>query len=693
MDEKQRTKVSKACDYCKKRKFKCSGVAPCDLCFKKNITCSFDIVDKRTIRRKNKKRTPPTTTTTNVKKRSLPKEIQYRFADIKTLKDDIPQEYQTITSFPLNETHEEQPESLSSSDKLPPRMLYDSKGNLRYVGESSPLSFLFDCRNIFHEYIGISEFTSQTSTTLETIDEPDEDHEVVQVALPSRNLLSQILRLFSINVNQAIYLFDMKEFKKTIVDPIYTNYSECKTKQIVLINLVISIGILYAESINDPMLIELQQGMNQIHSHSYFEYGMYLTKKNLTKSKLWITEACALAYVYYQFKSQRNSAWLILGYAIRNAEAIGIHRKFLNDSYKDVEYVKHRRRLFRSLYLMDRISSIILGRPLIIDEKNWDDFDSSDIYDKDANGNIIYDPKYTTVIESCKLCRIGSNIIRSFYLDGSNSAFKAEQLAIEIKIWSLNLPKEIQIDKIVDNSKDIVKGEDYTNIKVSLIMIHTLHLYFTILLFRPFFIHLVFKKQINIKSPTSNYEVAILNFYKSSIKSSILLIQLLEYYYHTFIKDQHNRVEGSGFMYACLSATLVIGLSVLYNESNNFESEFKTISQMNYINSAKNIFKRHSIENPMAEKFFKVVEQMQFALMNKFELDENGNKLDNTPSNSNIIQHKFVNSSSILIDGNSIEFNQEYDRFIESLSNSSVGNESFMGTFNVNDILYNVRNR
>lgn len=57
VDLEKRTKVSRACDYCKKRKFKCSGVAPCELCTKKGIECEFSIIDRRTIRRKNKKRT------------------------------------------------------------------------------------------------------------------------------------------------------------------------------------------------------------------------------------------------------------------------------------------------------------------------------------------------------------------------------------------------------------------------------------------------------------------------------------------------------------------------------------------------------------------------------------------------------------------------------------------------------------
>ena len=46
--KERRTKVSRACDFCKRRKYKCSGVPPCNLCSKKQIDCVFSIVDKRT---------------------------------------------------------------------------------------------------------------------------------------------------------------------------------------------------------------------------------------------------------------------------------------------------------------------------------------------------------------------------------------------------------------------------------------------------------------------------------------------------------------------------------------------------------------------------------------------------------------------------------------------------------------------
>jgi hypothetical protein len=51
-------------------------------------------------------------------------------------------------------------------------LLLNSAGNLRYFGESSPLSLLQECRFIFARVIGVSKFTDDPSKEL-VIDEPN----------------------------------------------------------------------------------------------------------------------------------------------------------------------------------------------------------------------------------------------------------------------------------------------------------------------------------------------------------------------------------------------------------------------------------------------------------------------------------------------------------------------------------------
>ncbi|KAL6451558.1 LOW QUALITY PROTEIN: FGR27 Filamentous growth regulator 27 [Candida maltosa Xu316] len=773
IDLEKRTKVSRACDYCKKRKFKCSGISPCELCTKKGIECQFSIIDRRTIRRKNKKRTvkpKPSIGTLSGKISKDDDQIDKKTLKMLTKKSKIP--LKPLLTFPLHKvdtkissndsmssnegpdnqedndddddketnghtsggvrgiavpsttisnmttttTNKATPEkedgdaaeeetargtttSSSSHRKVvieerdPPKVLYDSDGNLRYVGESSPLSFLFECRNIFAERIGPSKFTSE-SDSLEVIDEPDESIEILQVALPSRLLLNSIIKIFYTNIQQACYFVNIDYFKSNIIDPVYENYSESPPDKIALLNLVISLGLLFAECTNHPMLKELQSP--SMNSAAYFEFGFYLTKKHMNKGKLWITEAFSLAFCYYQAKQQRNTAWLMLGMAIRNAQALGLHRRFINESFKDRTYIIHRRRLFKTLYILDRITSVLLGRPLIIDDYDWDDFDSEDVFDLDDDGKPIRTSRYECMIQSCKICKLTGKVVRNFYLDGIINPYKAEKLAIELKLWSLNLPEDLQIDKVFITNSVFTDANaiEFTDQKMPLLIMHLSQLYAIVLLCRPFFMYLVFKKKKKkniLKRPKTRPEVAMCNFCKATAKSSALIIQLVENYINS-IQFMSARAESHGLTHACFMAALIIGLSLLYLEDNGYtiEDGYSPNKQMNYLNSAKGIFEYYAQSNPISSRFYNIIEQMQQALMTKFNLDIAGNRIklattrvlhspqDSSPNSGSYpsttttanTTQPYTSSVGDKDDlSQDLPFNEDYDNFIDNFGN------------------------
>lgn len=725
VDLEKRTKVSRACDYCKKRKFKCSGVSPCELCTKKNIQCEFSIIDRRTIRRKNKKRTvrnkPVTNTIIGSHKISKDNDdndqIDKQTLKLLTKKSNVPEQLQPLLTFPLhkldNKLNEEEPEEDNDQEKneerehpqsnislpsgsnsgsynprnpnhdgkesnkskgrvfttnatgfniattttderagggnqqsssmpkkiiitrerYPPKVLYDGEGNLRYFGESSPLSFLFQCRSVFVDKIGDSNFTLENNDSLEVIEDSDESYEVIQVALPSRQILDDIIKIFYRNIQQAVYFVNIDFFKTQVIDPVYENYSDCTPGKIALVNLVIAVGLLYAENTNDPLVNLLQSPT--MRSSAYFEFGFFLAKKHMTKGELWITEAFALAFCYYTSKQQRNSAWLMLGMAIRNAQALGLHRKFINESFRDHNYRTHRRRLFKSLYMLDRIHSVLLGRPLIIDDYDWDDFDSEDIYDLDSDKNPIKDPRFECIIQACKVSKLTGKVIRNYYLDGIINPYKAEKLAIELKLWSLSLPEYLQIDKIF---------RPETVNKMPLLTMHLSQLYSIVLLCRPFFMFVIMNKKHkkhstkkangeNLqKRPKTRLETSMCNFCKATTNSSTLIIQMVENYIISTNKLKSARAELNGLIHTCLMASLIVGLSILFLENNGYSIEdgYSSSQLMKYLNSSKQIFKFFDrVNNALSMKFHNIIEKMQLALMNKFNLDVNGDRIIN----------------------------------------------------------------
>ncbi|RCK58986.1 Filamentous growth regulator 27 [Candida viswanathii] len=670
IDFDKRTKVSQACDYCKQRKYKCTGTSPCELCTRKGVECKFSIVDRRTLRRTNRKRKTKSESKDPEEEAERPiiptiakpqkdnDEIDVH--DLKRLskRSKIPLQFQPIIRFPLHKVEvpasedpgssptegrsplaSQSPGYQPQSNNQPPekprypaeyaepqKVLYDSQGNLRYVGESSPLSFLFECRNIFNERLGPSTFTSETDT-LEVIEDPEEFTQVVQVLLPDRQLFEDILELFCINLLQASYFVDVEYFKTHTLNAIYENFDQCSPGQIAITNMILGNGLLFAEIANHPILKRLSSP--NMKSSSYFDYGYYLTKSYMHFGMLWIVEGFLLAYCYYQVKQHRNTAWLMLGMGVRSAQAMGLHRRYINESFTDYNFVVHRRRLYRTLYILDRITSILLGRPLIIDDYDWDDFDSEDIFVRDDNGIIIQDPRFEAMIHECKIVRVGGKVLRNFYLEGIMNPFKAEKLAIELKLWSLNLPEHLQIDKLF--VEEVAKPGDFLDNKIPLLIMHICQLYLIVLVGRPFFMYLIFNKKRRkniLNKPKTKQEIAMKNFIAITVKSSLLIVQLVDKYITT-LKFKSARIELHGTTHATLMACLVIGLSILYLEHNRytFQDVYYSAKLMKYLNIGKKIYTFYEQSNPMSTRFRIIVEQMQQALMDKFNLDIEGNKI------------------------------------------------------------------
>ncbi|KAL6451973.1 FGR27 Filamentous growth regulator 27 [Candida maltosa Xu316] len=717
MDSDKRTKVSRACDYCKKRKIRCSGKPPCDLCIKKDIDCTFSIIDKRTIR----KSTSTTTITTSKKDSLLPKpkkitkdksSVDKKTIQLLSKKTDLPETLQPLESFPLHKVqrkdeqdHQQEDENIivdnpqqpegqlpqpnQSTESTPSveesKVLYDSAGNLRYVGESSPLSFLFEVRNIFNERIGPSKFSSETDS-LEVIVDPDDIFEISQVVLPTRAVMNDLVRIFYVNVVNASYYVDINYFMSEIVPLVYEHYNECSPGKIALVNLIIALGLFFAECTNDEVLTKLQS--DTMKSNAYFEFGFYLTKKYMNKGKFWLTEAFALAYCFYQIKQERNTAWLMLGMSIRNAQALGLHRKYINESFKERSYIVHRRRLFKSLYILDRITSVLLGRPLIIDDYDCDDFDSEDIFHIDKDGVEFKDPRIQCMIYGVKLSHIIGKVTKNFYLDGILDPYKAEKLGMELKLWALNLPEDLQVDKVfVDSELVDPASENFVDHKMPLLIMHLCQLYSIVLLCRPFFMYLIFDKKRRkhmLTKPKTKNELAMSNFVKVATKSSLLIIQMVENYTNSLARKT-GQVESHGVTHACFMASLIIGLSILYLEQNRYTSKdlYYSAKLMKYLNIAKKIFLYYNVSNPVSIRFHNIVESMQSALMTKFDLDMDGNKTKPVKKQQPPIpipqppqQPPPPQSSSDDMDIDQVEyaalkFNQDYELFFENFHDIS----------------------
>ncbi|ODV78385.1 uncharacterized protein CANTADRAFT_82056 [Suhomyces tanzawaensis NRRL Y-17324] len=648
----RRKKVTQACDYCKKRKYKCIGKSPCELCKKKNIVCQFSIVDRRTTKGIKKILANPSKSSPNSPVASTPHLSIPQINTFSTYPDHgsinklppaskllrstyIPKSLQPLLSFPLNAYKEEESEPKPvvlpsvtpkqddvkmedsssgelSDDQKVPRILFDSATSTRYIGESSPLSLLFEARNIFMDKLGVSDFSSDDQG-INMLDEPIQLRPGKAIDLPAREHCDKLLVFFQNNVNQSWYIFNMSYFTRNVIDHVYRDPVKALPEKLALLHLVISLGLLFAEISRSPLIQELAPNSTSV---AYFESGFNLIRSTVDDGKLWLTEAYFLIYFYYQTNCNRSTSWLMLGTAIRNAQALGLHRKFINESYKDRSYVYHRRKLWVSLYVCDRISSILLGRPLLIADYDWDDFDNSEELVQSEPKNAL---NIKCLIEIAKVAVLNGKIVQNFYLSGTIDPVRAEKLAIDFKIWSINLDPDLQIDKILRWQSAVESEGAPENVAQDNFLVFAVHLsqlYGIMLLCRPFFMYLAFKSDTDLTRPKKvKHHNTMIHFCKASVKSSVLTITLINYY----IQQYSERVELYPAVNCCFMAALILGLSILHRKtSQGFQDEYSIVTLMEKLVTARNILNLLGPISVTAHRFSVIASKMINSLEDAF---------------------------------------------------------------------------
>lgn len=491
------------------------------------------------------------------------------------------------------------------------RLLLNSAGNLRYFGESSPLSLIQECRSIFRSLLGPSKFTDDPKRG-QVMDEPSEPKSRVQVSLPKREVCDILVNFFEKNINDAFYIFDMKHFEHHIVDLAYSEPLLTDTSKLCLLHFVFSIGAFYAEASPNPM-----KKHNVRHS-AYFDSALEMMRGSVYDGGLWMVEANLLRHFYYQTNCQRSSAWIHLGTAIRHAQGLGLHRKIINEKFKNLSYVMHRRRLWRTLFIVDRIYSIVLGRPLAISNYDWDDSELQELSD-DINENF----RIRCQFQLSKISQINSKIVENIYRDGVINIKHTRALAIELKSWSSNIPSDLDISNTL--KEDLISHDNSNN--YVLMQVHLAQLYGIMLLFRPFLIHVLLRKlQPGTYGELKN-DSLLLYFCKACIKSSFLCVWLISFY----VEKKSDRIELFSMSNCCLFASAILSLTLLEQRLQSHPDYDYIRVLTDTLQAASNLLHNDGMFNLNSERWAENVDNMVAAIP-KDQLEQVFSNLENVPN-------------------------------------------------------------
>ena len=169
--------------------------------------------------------------------------------------------------------------------------------------------------------------------------------------------------------------------------------------------------------------------------------------------------------------------------AVRTSYALGLHREDANSHFNGPEQLS-RRRLWRSLFVMDRLLASALGRPVAIAEEECSENIlnpkvASFTHESHISTNMIC---ASGLEAACRSCHVVGLVLRKVYMQRRISTRVAQELADECKVWPANLPFFLHWKQASPRNRRQA---------IAILHVNTMYCHSIILLSRPFFLYVL----------------------------------------------------------------------------------------------------------------------------------------------------------------------------------------------------------
>lgn len=175
----------------------------------------------------------------------------------------------------------------------------------------------------------------------------------------------------------------------------------------------------------------------------YFTHALELLPDIHDEGSTLFVETLALVGYFMQNLNRRDAAWLYVGMALRMAITLGLHQETSNPNL-DNAAKEHRRRVWWSVYSLDRIQSVKSGNPITI-------------YDEDIGvafpSKLPGEPDYCAAVvlkHYTKLSQICGDITVSIYRrkpkSGPSLMAAVKNIITSLSQWHRELPQELRFD-------------------------------------------------------------------------------------------------------------------------------------------------------------------------------------------------------------------------------------------------------
>lgn len=223
-----------------------------------------------------------------------------------------------------------------------------------------------------------------------------------------------------------------------------------------------------------------------------------MARKELSPESNKITLASTqarLLITHFQLNHSRmHEAWSTFGNLVREAQALGLHRKTNRGQVSNYIHVEYRKRLFWSMYIHDRILSSIFGRPCALHDDDIDQEECAFADDDDISQSACHiaqldEPSSgAALVHYARLCRITGRVLQLLYSPAGRSKglTHIQNAALDcdkaLQDWQHGLPSYLNFESHPSLARSPLTRRQLCTLKLT--FTHT-----TLLLYRPFILH------------------------------------------------------------------------------------------------------------------------------------------------------------------------------------------------------------
>lgn len=478
--DEDRRRVSRACDNCKRRKEKCDGQCPCNLCKRRGCEpeCVFSDTPSRVLQPKTRRAVG--SVDLREQQMAYSSDAEMAVESLLNLSGggndhgnfQTPGERDRRNSLISNESHAPVPKMA--------RLLRDKLGKFMFVGDSSNLAFLQMIRRTAKDRIGDCPFTMDPArkTMVEATPAPrliSSSGKILRK--PPLHEAKEMVRQYLLASSGVIDLFDpadiMAHLSHWVVDT-----SDNTDLNSSIYYLVLAIGA------------QVQpDSAGEDKAERYFDHGRTMVMASLLEepSTLTIQASCLICF-YLLTTCRRNAAFMLFGVASRAAYALGLHRSDISKLF-EIRERRTRERTWKTVRVLDLFMSASLGRPPATSEVDggnvsWNkpSRDYDDIHLDSLN------PSATL-----RLCFILERIINEVYCRREVSVQLVESISCQYRDWTFQLSEGLHTDGLGQGDDD-----PETSMRRALGVAHLKGAYYwsIIILTRPFLLFRVSEQKV-----------------------------------------------------------------------------------------------------------------------------------------------------------------------------------------------------